>query len=213
ADLATYGKVLGGGMPIGVVAGAATYLDRIDGGAWTYGDRSQPQVTKTFVAGTFCKHPLAMASALAVLRHLKDKGPRLQQELNDRTARLATALNDVFDDNGVPIATQHFGSLFRLALAGNTSYAYQPLEMDVLYHHLIGKGIYVWEGRTCFLSTAHTDRDVETIVSAVRSSVEEMRAGGFWNETTRPAAALTPRRAACSLPLTEAQKQLWALAK
>ncbi|HEY4088947.1 MAG TPA: aminotransferase class III-fold pyridoxal phosphate-dependent enzyme, partial [Bryobacteraceae bacterium] len=213
ADLATYGKILGGGMPIGVVAGAATYLDRIDGGAWTYGDRSQPQVTKTFVAGTFCKHPLAMASALAVLRHLKDKGPRLQQELNDRTARLAAALNDVFADNGVPVATQHFGSLFRLALAGNTSYAYQPLEMDVLYHHLIGKGVYIWEGRTCFLSTAHSDQDVETIVSAVRSSVEEMRAGGFWNETTRPPAAPNPRRAAFSLPLTEAQKQLWALAK
>jgi amino acid adenylation domain-containing protein len=213
ADLATYGKILGGGMPIGVVAGAATYLDRIDGGAWTFGDRSQPQVTKTFVAGTFCKHPLAMASALAVLRHLKKEGPRLQQELNDRTARLAASLNSVFAESGVPVATQHFGSLFRLALAGNTSYAYQPLEMDVLYHHLIGKGVYVWEGRTCFLSTAHSDRDIETIVAAVRSSIEEMRAGGFWNETTRPAAAPGPQRAAFSLPLTEAQKQLWALAK
>jgi amino acid adenylation domain-containing protein len=212
ADLATYGKILGGGMPIGVVAGGASWLDRVDGGAWSYGDASQPQVEKTFVAGTFCKHPLAMASARAVLRHLKAEGPGLQQKLNDRTAQLAAALNSVFAHAGVPIATQHFGSLFRLALAGNTSYVYQPLEMDLLHHHLIEKGVYVWEGRTCFLSTAHSDSDIEAIIAAVKSSLVEMREGGFWNETLHPAAP-GPHTEALTLPLTEAQKQLWALAK
>jgi glutamate-1-semialdehyde-2,1-aminomutase len=207
ADLATYGKIVGGGMPIGLVAGRARYLDCVDGGAWNYGDASQPRVSKTFVAGTFCKHPLAMACARAVLRHLKAEGPALQKKLNERTERLAVSLDDVFREAGLPVATQRFGSLFRLALAGNTSYVYQPLEMDLLYHHLIAKGVYVWEGRTCFLSTAHTDGDVERIVAAVRSSVAEMRAGGFWNELAHPVPA--PHR----LPLTDAQKQLWALAK
>ena len=210
-DLATYGKILGGGMPIGVVAGGASYLDRIDGGAWSYGDDSQPHIARTFVAGTFCKHPLAMASALAVLKHLKAEGPGLQEKLNDRTTHLAAALNGVFVDAGLPIAAQHFGSLFRLAPSGNTSYVYQPLEMDLLYSHLIEKGVYVWEGRTCFLSTAHSESDIATIVAAVKSSVEEMRAGGFWNQiaATTPAPDQTPR----TVPLTEAQKQLCVLAR
>jgi amino acid adenylation domain-containing protein len=210
ADLATYGKIVGGGMPIGVVAGSAKFLDRIDGGAWNFGDASQPPVERTFVAGTFCKHPLAMASARAVLRHLKAEGPALQENLNHRTAELARSLDGVFTEAGLPVATQHFGSLFRLALSGNTSYVYQPLEMDLLYHHLIEKGLYVWEGRTCFLSTAHTDADLETIVACVRSSVDEMREGGFWNEFPRPA-ALT--KSPFTVPLTAAQKQLWVLAR
>ena len=82
ADIATYGKVIGGGMPLGVVAGKAAYLDAIDGGMWNYGDASYPQAALTFFAGTFCKHPLAMAAAWAALNHLKSHGPALQQQLN-----------------------------------------------------------------------------------------------------------------------------------
>ena len=210
-DLATYGKILGGGMPIGVVAGDAPYLDRVDGGMWSYGDDSQPPVARTFVAGTFCKHPLAMASALAVLKHLKAEGPALQQTLNDRTARLAASLDEVFTSAGLPIRAQHFGSLFRLAPAGNTSYLYQPLEMDLLYANLLEKSVYVWEGRTCFLSTAHSDSDLDTILDAVKRSVAEMREAGFWEDN-----APTPNlrdRSPQTAPLTDAQKQLWALAK
>lgn len=49
ADIATYGKVVGGGMPIGIVAGKAAYLNKIDGGMWNYGDASSPQIEKTFL--------------------------------------------------------------------------------------------------------------------------------------------------------------------
>jgi glutamate-1-semialdehyde aminotransferase len=52
ADLATYGKVVGGGMPIGVVAGKAQYMDTFDGGVWCYGDDSFPEKGVTFFAGT-----------------------------------------------------------------------------------------------------------------------------------------------------------------
>lgn len=74
ADLATYGKIVGGGMPIGVIAGKAAYMDGIDGGMWNYGDASYPQAKKTFFAGTYCQHPLAMATARAVLKQLKRHG-------------------------------------------------------------------------------------------------------------------------------------------
>ena len=48
ADLATYGKALGGGMPIGVLAGKRKYMDALDGGAWNYGDESFPEAGVTF---------------------------------------------------------------------------------------------------------------------------------------------------------------------
>ena len=84
ADIATYGKVVGGGMPIGIIAGKRAYLDQIDGGMWNYGDTSSPQVKTTLFAGTHCKHPLAIAASRAVLKHLKERGPSLQEQLNQK---------------------------------------------------------------------------------------------------------------------------------
>jgi adenosylmethionine-8-amino-7-oxononanoate aminotransferase len=53
ADLATYGKILGGGLPIGAIAGSPQFMDALDGGAWNYGDASVPEVGVTYFAGTF----------------------------------------------------------------------------------------------------------------------------------------------------------------
>ncbi len=170
ADLATYGKIAGGGLPIGIVAGRAPFMDGIDGGLWDYGDASYPPADTTYFGGTFCQHPLAMASARAVLAHLKERGPSLQADLNERTSRLAATLNEHFAREEMPLRVAHFGSLFRFNYTGN---------MDLLFYHLLTKGVYVWEWRNCFLSTAHTDEDVEHIVSAVTESAAEMRAGGF----------------------------------
>ena len=52
ADLATYGKVVGGGYPIGVMAGKREFMDALDGGHWQYGDASVPTVGVTYFAGT-----------------------------------------------------------------------------------------------------------------------------------------------------------------
>ena len=75
ADMATYGKVIGGGLPIGLVAGRREYMDALDGGAWQYGDDSIPEVGVTFFAGTFVRHPLALAAARAVVAQLEERGP------------------------------------------------------------------------------------------------------------------------------------------
>src|SRR5208282_5815402 len=71
ADLATYGKVVGGGLPIGVLAGSRRFMDALDGGMWQFGDDSFPQVGVTFFAGTFVRHPLVMAAAHATLKYLQ----------------------------------------------------------------------------------------------------------------------------------------------
>ena len=74
ADLVTYGKVVGGGMPIGILAGKAAFMDALDGGAWEFGDASVPEVGVTFFAGTFVRHPLTMAALCATLEHVRDAG-------------------------------------------------------------------------------------------------------------------------------------------
>src|SRR3546814_12196179 len=63
ADLVTYGKIVGGGLPIGVVAGQARYLDALDGGSWPLEGVGEPRGERTFFAGTFNKNQLAMAAA------------------------------------------------------------------------------------------------------------------------------------------------------
>jgi glutamate-1-semialdehyde aminotransferase/acyl carrier protein len=161
ADIATYGKVVGGGMPIGIVAGSARFMDAIDGGPWSFGDDSFPQKTNTFIAGTFCSHPLSMASSLSFLKKLTDEGPALQRELNARTRSLCARLNDIFADHGLPIHVVHFASLFRFVV---------PPELGVFFHRLVAKGVYVWEWRNLFLSTAHSDSDIDQLVSVVRDT-------------------------------------------
>ncbi|WP_404384166.1 MupA/Atu3671 family FMN-dependent luciferase-like monooxygenase [Caenispirillum salinarum] len=199
ADLATYGKVIGGGLPVGLVAGKAAFMDAVDGGYWRYGDDSYPTKRNTFVAGTFCHHPLVLAAMRAVLDTLKAEGPELHERLNRKTSDLCARINRFMEDNDVAIRVANFGSLFRFFLRGDA---------DLLFYHLIARGIYVWEGRNCFLSTAHTDEDIEAVYRAVVESVEALRAGGFLprahaaggqpktaHAPALPAAPATPARA------------------
>lgn len=170
ADLATYGKIVGGGMPIGVVAGRAEFLNGIDGGPWQYGDRSFPKEEMTFFGGTFCQHPLAMVAARAVLQRLITEGPALQQRLGQLTADFARAANEICYEYGAPIRITHFGSQFRFTYSGN---------MDLLFYHLLERGIYIWEWRNCFLSAVHTPQDLAFVLNAIRESLAALREGGF----------------------------------
>src|SRR4029079_7314455 len=102
ADLATYGKVVAGGMPIGILAGKSRFMDALDGGAWQFGDDSYPEVGVTFFAGTFVRHPLVVTAMKAVLQPLREQGPALQERVNERAASLVAALKDVAVQQGIP---------------------------------------------------------------------------------------------------------------
>lgn len=173
ADLATYGKIVGGGMPIGVVAGRAEYMDALDGGTWHYGDSSFPEVGVTFFAGTFVRHPLALAAAVTVLEYLKAQGPALQEALNGRATDFARTLNAEFAAQNLPIHVPNFGSIFSLRFDAEWKWG------SLLYFHLREKGLHLWEGRPFFLSTAHTDEDIAFMLRVFRESVAEMQTGGF----------------------------------
>src|SRR6185503_5313174 len=99
----TYGKVIGGGFPIGILAGRKEYLDALDGGMWSFGDGSSPEADMTWFAGTFVRHPLALAAAKASLEFLKAQGPQLQEQLNERTRRFVDDLNAHFRATHAPI--------------------------------------------------------------------------------------------------------------
>jgi amino acid adenylation domain-containing protein/non-ribosomal peptide synthase protein (TIGR01720 family) len=204
ADLVTYGKLIGGGMPIGVVAGSAEYMDAIDGGMWQYGDDSAPPKENTIVAGTFNHHPLAMTAADAVLTRLAAAGPELQAGLNHTTEQLAGRLNLVFESAGVPIRMVHFGSLFRFELSG---------EHELLNYHLIDKGVYIWEGRNCFISSAHTEQDLDHLVGAVEGSLDEMIAGGLFRDLSPLATGVASAADPVRLPLSSAQHRMFILSQ
>ena len=184
-------------MPIGIVAGKAEYLDAFDGGNWRYGDDSWPETGVTFFAGTFIRHPLALAAGKAMLEHLKAAGPELQETLNAKTSRFVGGLNVHFEQVGVPIRLTHFGSIFYFQFAPDLKWA------SLLFYYLRANGVHIWEGRPCFLSTAHTDADLKFLTSAFQKSVAEMQEGGFLPGPPQP----------ISFPLTEPQKEVWLAAQ
>lgn len=177
ADMSTYGKILGGGMPIGALAGSNKYMDALDGGTWRYDNDSEPGADMTFFAGTFVRHPLALVAAHQVLMTLKEEGPELQHSLTAKTTRLVEALNRFFEREEYPIRLAQFASQFRFMFPPDLEYA------DMLYFHLLDRGIFTrgWADN-CFLSTAHSDEDIEQVIKAVKESCQEIRLGGFFPE-------------------------------
>jgi len=228
ADLVTYGKAMGGGLPVAAVAGKSLFMDAIDGGMWSYGDSSYPAAETTYVAGTYFMHPLIMPAVCASLTHIKNSGPTLQERLNQMTSRLVNALDKCFEEEQAPIRIGHFGSIFRFF------FSKELLHTDLFFYSLLKKGVFICETRTCILSTAHTDEDLEFVIRAVKETVAEMRAGGFLpglpggaepqsdppadllNANGLPAALPGAKAAplgARKLPMTEAQKGIWALSQ
>lgn len=183
ADIATYGKVVGGGMPLGVVAGKAEFMDTFDGGMWQYGDDSFPEKGVTFFAGTFVRHPLAMTAVKQVLLHLKTKGPEFWQEVKDRATRLATTVDQMFVENNAPFRMPNFGSQMFIRAAEDHRYA------NLLFFHLRNKGVFLLEGFPTYMTAAHTDADIDYCIAAFRESVAELQEGGFFDV---PASKPTP---------------------
>ena len=179
ADIITYGKVIGGGMPVGIVSGSKKYLDALDGGQWNFGDDSYPTRDTTMFAGTFCKHPLTMRVMLNVLTFLKDEGPGLQEGVNKRTDQLVRDLNDYYEAENVPIRMRNFGSVFRFESYGKYDLTRNPIEMEIFFYILNHLGVYTWERHICFLSIQHTDEDIATVVDTVKMAISKLRGGGF----------------------------------
>ena len=213
ADLVTYGKVVGGGMPIGILAGKARFMDALDGGQWRYGDKSLPEIAPTFFAGTFVRHPLALAAARAVLRHIEAKGPALQRELASRTAGLVDRLNAKLERNGIATRAEAFSSWFYLNFGNEDRLA------GLFFHHARLLGVHVQEGFPCFLTTEHSARDIDHILDVFTKSLDALQAVGILSSGPRLPLEAIPREVVIEEPLpdvvpwTEPQKEIWLAAQ
>lgn len=204
ADLVTYGKAIGGGMPVAVIAGKARYMDAIDGGMWSYGDSSYPTAETTYFAGTYFKHPLLVPALHAMLKQFKALGPKFQENLSYKTGLFAEELNRYFEQEDVPMRVAQFGSLFRFLFHPTVKYT------ELFYFHMLEAGVYICETRNCFISAAHTDHDLDEIFKAVKFSIHSLRQGGFLSQKSM---ASHGKEQSDVIPLTQAQKELWTLAQ
>lgn len=165
-DLATFGKVIGGGLPVGAFAGSRTLMARLapDG--------------DTYQAGTLSGNPVAMASGIATLDVLaRDNG---WQRLESLGAKVEAALRPVLTQAPFPVHLVRVGSLFWLSLheAGAPRTA-APLDEAAstrygrLFHALLGQGIYFPPSayEACFLSLAHQEADLDTLARALAQAL------------------------------------------
>ena len=177
ADIGTYGKVVGGGISIGVIAGKKYLMDALDGGYWQYGDNSIPEAGVTYFAGTFVRHPLALAAAKASLEYMKEKGPALQQSINDKSKKLADTLNAFCLKNNLPFFIAQFGSLWKIKFKEDMPYS------ELLFVLMREKGIHILDGFPCFMTEAHTAQDINLIIGKFEESVNEMLEAGFFSSS------------------------------
>src|SRR5690606_8962751 len=101
-------------------------------------------------------------------------------------------LNDVFTTAGVPIRVTRYSSLWMLNADPGLKY------FSLLFYHLRLRGIHIWEGRGNFLSTAHTEREIDALVAAFADSVRALQQGGFFPGEPVPVA--TPATAPGDAP-------------
>jgi hypothetical protein len=161
-----------------------------------YGDASRPEADLTFFAGTFCKHPLAMTAAQAVLDKMQTDGPDVQVGLAYRAQALTAELRPILGRSGLPLKIDQFSSLMYLDTSGAGEAG------ELLLKGLIYRGVYIWEGRTLFLSAAHTDQDLDDVRRAVAETLDEL----ITRNVLPAAPALRPSNA---VPLRDEQELLW----
>jgi acyl transferase domain-containing protein/glutamate-1-semialdehyde aminotransferase/enoyl-CoA hydratase/carnithine racemase/acyl carrier protein len=193
ADLATYGKILGGGLTAGAVGGRSDIMKWADGGGWQYGDLSKPTPI-TYVAGTHTQNPLKMAATLAVLREVEKRSPELQRDLNGKVERLCREINDYAEARRMPLYVPHFGSQFRFKFLGDQLTLTQVLFLNLLNFHGVRYNLH----GNCFLTTAHSERDVRQIVDAVKQSLGTLFDQGFFVPSMEGSVAPPAKRTVAS---------------
>lgn len=173
ADIATYGKIIGGGLPFAAIAGNSQWLDALDGGHWRYGDDSYPEAGVTYFAGTFVRHPLALAAAHASLLHIKRGGRALYQAINSRTQRMIDRINGAFVSRRAPVKAVHCASLWRLQWDDNVR------NISLFYYLARFKGLHLYEQFGHFVTEAMTDADCDRIADTFIGVMDELMGLGL----------------------------------
>jgi glutamate-1-semialdehyde 2,1-aminomutase len=169
-DLSTFGKIIGGGMPVGAYGGRADLMRQIAPSGPIY------------QAGTLSGNPVAMAAGLAMLGLIQ--APGFYETLDARTAALCAGLEAVAAEAGVPFTTNRVGSMFGLFFTAEKvdNYA-QATACDTaafnrFFHAMLERGVYLAPSafEAGFLSMAHDDAVIAATIDAARAAFSELQA-------------------------------------
>ncbi|TFL18397.1 non-ribosomal peptide synthetase/type I polyketide synthase [Jannaschia formosa] len=202
-DIAVYGKVVGGGMPIGVVAGDARFMDALDGGTWRYGDDSRPEAMPTFVAGTFVRHPLVLAAVESVLDELEANGDELFVHAPARLAGMATRMRAALAARGLPDMIEDYSTWLYVDASDRDPRA------TLLYPLMRLRDVHVMDGFCWFLTTEHGEAEVDHVVRAFEESLDELLSVGILADERAKDAPPLPARVAGPAPLLPGQREIW----
>jgi len=168
-DLSTFGKVIGGGMPVGAYGGRREIMQKVAPSGPIY------------QAGTLSGNPVAMAAGLAMLELIQ--APGFYADLENKTQLLADGLLAVASEAGVPFSVNRVCGMFGLFFTSEKVETYtQATRCDVamfnrFFHAMLKRGVYLAPSafEAGFMSTAHSERDIAETLDAARGAFREIQ--------------------------------------
>jgi len=161
-DLVTYGKIIGGGMPVGAFGGRADIMSQM------------APAGPVYQAGTLSGNPIAMTAGLAQLTELHDN-PELYDRLEEAGEHLFNGIECVLAEAGAPCTVNHVGSIGSVFFTPNPVVDYASAKKSDTekfaryFRHMLDNGIYIAPSQfeALFLSTAHTSAQIDQTIAAL----------------------------------------------
>ena len=168
-DLSTFGKIIGGGMPVGAYGGRREIMEKV------------APAGPIYQAGTLSGNPVAMAAGLAMLTVIQSKN--FYSELESKTILLTDGLRAVAAEADVPFSTNHVCGMFGLFFRAEKVETYtQATKCDVasfnrFFHAMLDRGIYLAPSafEAGFMSAAHSEQDIADTLDAARAAFAETK--------------------------------------
>ncbi|HEY0196327.1 MAG TPA: aminotransferase class III-fold pyridoxal phosphate-dependent enzyme, partial [Methanobacterium sp.] len=165
-DLVTFGKILGGGFPIGALAGKREYMERIA----PSGD--------VYQAGTFNGNPISITAGLTALKQL-DKN--FYTQLEKKGQHLRRGIGDILEEQDLDYKIAGLSSMFQMYFTGKDVYNYQDaktadtLKFDKYFHKLLEEGVFIPPSQfeCCFISLKHSEDDLRCTLEAIAEALKE----------------------------------------
>ncbi|MEJ7822453.1 MAG: aminotransferase class III-fold pyridoxal phosphate-dependent enzyme, partial [Chitinophagaceae bacterium] len=166
ADLVTYGKVIGGGLPVGAFGGKQKIMEHIS------------PLGNVYQAGTLSGNPIAMIAGYTMLKQLKDN-QLIYKELDEKCTYLEKKLHEIFDKKGIRHRINRLGSMISIHFCDHdiidfesASKADIPL-FNKFFHHMLENGIYLPPSayESWFLSNALTYEDLDKTINAAKTFI------------------------------------------
>ena len=174
-DLATYGKVIGGGMPIGAITGKAEVMNVFTGLA---ADRG------VFSGGTFSGNPMTMEAGAAAVGHLRDH-PQIYRDMNAAGDRLAAAVNTHCETHQIPAQMKNVGSMFHMFFQREPIDSMRDVASvgsaaeKAFYLHALDRGVLVPGTQRAFLSSEHGPAEIDRLIEVFCASLDDVRSEGL----------------------------------